>query len=708
MLLRVVAISLTLIACRDRARPAPSSGAPSAPGAPLLMPGQPLAARPVPPIPRAVTDPAIELVASGTLTCALLTSGEVSCWGDEHVGPHRVPGITDAVHLGLLGRRVFVVRRDGQLASTTSDPGARLERVRGAKDVVQIVTSSDALCVRDRTGGVACWVEGGPLELVGVRDLAHARALVMGTQEDPEWRSPHVTFGCAIVDAGRVACFDLFRQLDADETTARPGAPRPVRIGRARTLRALASVDEIIVPADPHRICGRAGAGPYACVSPGSPDAPLEPDPEHDGAIARAGRCVARAPDAVTCHQELQPESTVHVPGLLQLVDGDDHACALITGGRVVCWGSNERGGLGSLVPPPPPDEAVDVAGLADATDLAPWARGALAVRANGQIAYWGTKAGDGHDASIDIPTTFSTITDALRVFSNRKVACVVRRAGPVACWGHWGDWELEQGTPLAPATPTEIPAFAGARTLRFGDDGMIATLADGRVLHLGDTRLGPSSAARPAPFPGGEHAVDALVVDRWVCLRDRTPGPVTCHAETHDWVTASIRLDVPDVVEMAGVPPRNVTSAPRKLIGPFDGPDQGLAFPSAFVALRRADGRVVDAHLTIDAGAPHAALTPLTPHASRLFTTQLALCAVGDTVTCHSDEHDDWIPEHWTPPAVLRELASAWAFTLGDPTCLLRANGHVACLGDRSSPGFVASRGLGNAMSEVPVPVEP
>ena len=132
---------------------------------------------------------AVDLDAWGRLTCAVLASGRVACWGagrDEHARwlgsldfarvPILVPELDDAVAVAVGWGHVCALRRDGRVAcwghnetgqlGSAPEPGAPSEASRrpprdvpGLADAVQIEAGADFTCARRATGDVACWGE---------------------------------------------------------------------------------------------------------------------------------------------------------------------------------------------------------------------------------------------------------------------------------------------------------------------------------------------------------------------------------------------------------------------------------------------------------------------------------------------------------------------------------------------------------------------
>lgn len=142
----------------------------------------------------------VDLDAWGRLTCAVLDTGRVACWGvgrDEHARwlgaldfarvPILVPGLDDAVEVAVGWGHVCARKRDGGVAcwgdgdhgqsetagrvprlGATLEPDAPSEHSRrpprevpGLADVVQLEAGQDFTCARLATGRVVCW--GAPL-----------------------------------------------------------------------------------------------------------------------------------------------------------------------------------------------------------------------------------------------------------------------------------------------------------------------------------------------------------------------------------------------------------------------------------------------------------------------------------------------------------------------------------------------------------------
>lgn len=175
---------------------------------------------------------------------------------------------------------------------------------------------------------------------------------------------------------------------------------------------------------------------------------------------------------------------------------GEYHACAVLTDGRVACWGYNRNGCLGIPSDFEGYTEPVLVPGLDDATAITAAKDRTCALRENGQLRCWGwdvsrlermpdlrlrtlalgsswwdafacgLRSGGrvvcwGWGPPVPAPDLLSTM-DVERVFAGYRHACAVPTTGDVVCWG-----DNEHGAlgPGAPFGIVDVPMpLAGAR----------------------------------------------------------------------------------------------------------------------------------------------------------------------------------------------------------------------------------------------------
>jgi alpha-tubulin suppressor-like RCC1 family protein len=186
---------------------------------------------------------------------------------------------------------------------------------------------------------------------------------------------------------------------------------------------------------------------------------------------------------------------------------GDAHACALLTGGTVKCWGDNAFGQLGvdytavefSATP-------LAVAGVSGVTALAAGFDHTCALLSGGTVKCWGyngyyelgntstaTCEGDAGTAPCSgTPSTVSGMSNATALAAGPDTTCALVGDGGISCWGVNGNGELGNGTATAGpgyaiATPGAVTSISSAVALGGFNSGMCAVLADGTARCWGD-----------------------------------------------------------------------------------------------------------------------------------------------------------------------------------------------------------------------------
>jgi alpha-tubulin suppressor-like RCC1 family protein len=281
------------------------------------------------------------VAATDLATVGLTRAGQVVVWG---------AGNEQVLDLGF-GMPVYV-----------PDPEPEVLPLEG---VVAVAGGGDHACALSGDGSVSCWgagesgqlghVPGATLLTPGlVEGIAGARAIAAGGRHT-----------CAVV-GGEVACWgdNTFGQCgELGEVTPRvvAGVSGAVAVaaGRAHTC---ALVDDGRVWCWGDGRYGALGDGRFA----GLMTAPVRVQGLRDVVDVKAGRdrtCALRADGAIACWgaadrgalgagRDQHAGVPVYVSGvddataLTLSVDGD-HACAVRSGGALVCWGAGESGQLG-------------------------------------------------------------------------------------------------------------------------------------------------------------------------------------------------------------------------------------------------------------------------------------------------------------------------------------------------------------------------
>jgi alpha-tubulin suppressor-like RCC1 family protein len=177
---------------------------------------------------------------------------------------------------------------------------------------------------------------------------------------------------------------------------------------------------------------------------------------------------------------------------------GPVHACAVTTGGDVMCWGNSPSGtALGfsnAEVPVPFPKTVVGLP--APATRVAAGADHSCALLVDGTLACWGDNAfgqlGDGFiggdgggEQSRATPRAVLDLSAIVDVVAGGNHTCAAS-SDAVWCWGHGGNGELGNGAPTGSKTPRPANLFGGISgpgQLAAGDLHTCAINGDGGTL---------------------------------------------------------------------------------------------------------------------------------------------------------------------------------------------------------------------------------
>jgi alpha-tubulin suppressor-like RCC1 family protein len=230
--------------------------------------------------------------------------------------------------------------------------------------------------------------------------------------------------------------------------------------------------------------------------------------------------------------------------GVRAIATGGTHNCALIVGGRVKCWGNNERGQLGDgtttqhLTP-------VSVSGLASrASAITTGLAHTCALTSAGGVKCWGFN--DDGQLGDDTTTFSSTPMDVSGLVSGVSAitagwghTCARTSGGGVKCWGNNDRGQLGDGTTTQHLTPVSVSGLAnGVSAIAAGYNHTCALTAEGGVKcwggnasgQLGDStdtdRLTPISVNGLA---SGDIAIDAIDAGAWHTCALSASGGVKC-----------------------------------------------------------------------------------------------------------------------------------------------------------------------------------
>ena len=288
---------------------------------------------------------------------------------------------------------------------------------------------------------------------------------------------------CALQSSGRVTCWG-WNETAADEQHGVRTFPAEIGKG-ARTL-VVGGRHDCIVTTEGAAKC--MGWGSDGQLGTGNDRASAEPQPvaglDHGVATISAGEahsCAVLEGGKLVCwgsaktgrlgngSSQLYASSSLPVDvvnmksGVATVAAGGERTCALSTAGAVQCWGRWKPGRrLSDADPAEATATPLEVAGLAtNVRALAVGQSHACAIVGSGSVKCWGWnergQLGNGATTDAETPVDVRGLDDAIAISAGYLHTCAVRRTGAIVCWGSNAFGQLGDGTTKDSTVPVSV-----------------------------------------------------------------------------------------------------------------------------------------------------------------------------------------------------------------------------------------------------------
>jgi len=427
-------------------------------------------------------------------TCALTAGGGVKCWGRNYYGqlgdgtttqrttPVDVSGLTSGVaaiaaggyHTCALtaggGVKCWGRNYEGQLGDGTTTQRTTPVDVSGlSSGVAAIAAGGYHTCALTAGGGVKCWGRNNYGQLgdgtttqrttpVDVSGLTSGVAAIAAGG----WHTYALTAGGGVKCWGRNNNGQLGDGTTTDRTT-------PVDVsGLTSGVAAIA--------AGWYHTCALTAGGGVKCWGRNN---------------------YGQLGDGTTTQRTTPVDVSGLTSGVAAIAAGEEHTCAVTTGGGAKCWGRNDYGQLGDGTTTNR-NTPVDVSGLGSGVGaIAAGGYHTCALTVGGGVKCWGDNTygqlGNGKFGYRPIPADVSGLTSGVAaIAAGGYHTCALTTGGGVKCWGDNGDGQLGDGTTTDRPTPVDVSGLtSGVVAIAAGYYHTCALTAGGGVKCWGDNGYG-------------------------------------------------------------------------------------------------------------------------------------------------------------------------------------------------------------------------
>lgn len=435
------------------------------------------------------------LAAGNNYSCALLASGDVTCWGYYYAGlrylqsdsPIPYPyviAVSGAMGLAGGGNHVCAVLANGGVrcwgsnfsgelgnGSTTNPASYVYDRgpstVSGISTAIGTAAGYSQSCAVLASGAMQCW--GGGLQFGDQTNGAYILPVTPIGSSGVAGISAGSSSTCDVLTSGAVQCWGNNSKcvlgtgscVDYNAVVTSPslvnGISAATQIAMGGAYYTLGVLDGV------SHTCVVLASGTVQCWGINS-----------SGQLGNS-----------TTSDSVLPVTVSGISNAVAVAAGYAHTCAMLASGTVKCWGSNGKGQLGNGIATAS-STPVTVSGISTAIALAAGDQHMCAVLASGAVQCWGWnysgQLGNGTTTDSSNPVMVSGISTAMKIAADYGHSCAVLASGAVQCWGRNYSGQLGDGTTTASITPVTVSGISTATEIAAGILHSCALLTSGAV----------------------------------------------------------------------------------------------------------------------------------------------------------------------------------------------------------------------------------
>jgi alpha-tubulin suppressor-like RCC1 family protein len=349
--------------------------------------------------------------AGGTLTCALVGSGDGKCWG---------------------------YNKDGELGNGRTMNSRTPVEVAGVSGATAVASGYKHACVVLAGGSVSCWGYNKSGALGNGTNTSSSRPVAVTGIGNTVSQSSGGGHSCAVVAGGTLYCWgdNEVGQLGTGERSlyAPFGIFAPVKVTLVSNV--------VSVSAGFLHTCVLVSGGTIECWGY-----------NNDGQVGDGSR------DRYRPHAHPAPALVKGITDAVQISAGAFHNCALLSSGHVECWGYIVSSDYSRALLDTPVPEVVP--GISHAISISSGGFVTCALIADGTVKCWGEnefgQLGNGKWKDSTRPVPAVGINNAVSISSGGLHNCAVLAGGSVRCWGGNEHGELGTGSRTASSIPITV-----------------------------------------------------------------------------------------------------------------------------------------------------------------------------------------------------------------------------------------------------------